>query len=265
MEHLSKQQIVLLTLLVSFVTSIATGIVTVSLMDQAPAGVTQTINRVVEKTIERVASNSGSSGSLSNSAVAINSEDRIVKTLEKVSKSVVRIKPSGADTDSVTGLGIMVSKDGVILTDKASIASLGNLMAVFSDGQEFPIQVVQSQIDGDIVFVVVSIPADKKTSLITPASSAQSVKLGQTVLSLSGKNLDNLSQGIIEKMEGNNIETSIDSLDAMIGSPLFTIFGDIVGFETTSLKKSADEDKSKAGSFFHTINSLKPMIPAFSN
>ena len=119
MEHLSKQQIVLLTLLVSFVTSIATGIVTVSLMDQAPAGVTQTINRVVEKTIERVASNSGSSGSLSNSAVAINSEDRIVKTLEKVSKSVVRIKPSGADTDSVTGLGIMVSKDGVILTDKA--------------------------------------------------------------------------------------------------------------------------------------------------
>ena len=32
MEELSKSQIVLLTLLVSFVTSIATGIVTVSLM-----------------------------------------------------------------------------------------------------------------------------------------------------------------------------------------------------------------------------------------
>ena len=36
LEHLNKTQIILLTLLVSFVTSIATGIVTVSLLAQAP-------------------------------------------------------------------------------------------------------------------------------------------------------------------------------------------------------------------------------------
>ena len=56
MEHLSKSQIVLLTLLVSFVTSIATGIVTVSLMDQAPPAIAQTVNRIIERTVEKVVS-----------------------------------------------------------------------------------------------------------------------------------------------------------------------------------------------------------------
>ena len=49
MNDLSKQQLILLALLVSFVTSLATGIFTVSLMSQAPQEVVQTINNVVER------------------------------------------------------------------------------------------------------------------------------------------------------------------------------------------------------------------------
>ena len=54
MEDLSKTQIILLGLLVSFVSSVAISIMTYSLLSEAPATITQTINRVVERTIETV-------------------------------------------------------------------------------------------------------------------------------------------------------------------------------------------------------------------
>src|SRR3989338_9783586 len=54
-EDLSKAQLILLTILVNFVTSVATAILAVSLLDHAPPYVTQTINRVVEHSIETVA------------------------------------------------------------------------------------------------------------------------------------------------------------------------------------------------------------------
>ncbi|MCD5384670.1 MAG: hypothetical protein LRZ97_02015 [Candidatus Pacebacteria bacterium] len=52
LEELNKSQIVLLTLLISFVTSMATGIVAVSLMEQGASPVTNTVNRIVERTKE---------------------------------------------------------------------------------------------------------------------------------------------------------------------------------------------------------------------
>lgn len=250
MEHLSKQQIILLTLLVSFVTSIATGIVTVSLMDQAPMGVTQTINRVVERTIEKVVSDS-SAQTAKVAGAGIGAVDITAEAVEKVYKSLVRIKPQSGGVDTVTGLGIVVSKEGVIVTDKASVAPIANPVAVFHDGQQFPIQVIQSQIDGDIVFVVPLIPTNEKDRVIIPATFSSSIKLGQAVLALSGKNADSLSQGIMEKVDGE-LRTSIDGNETMIGSPLFTATGEIIGFKTTSLLR----DNS-----FYSMNLLKSSIP----
>src|SRR3989344_841540 len=52
MEHLTKTQFILLVLLVSFVTSIVTGIVTVALVSQGESGgPIQTIQRVIERSV----------------------------------------------------------------------------------------------------------------------------------------------------------------------------------------------------------------------
>ncbi len=270
MEHLTKQQIVLLTLFTSFVTSMATGIVTVSLMDQSPTGVTQTINNVVERTIERVISD-GSNNTSTNTANVMDYKDQVAINAEVVGESIVRIKSQGGNADSVTGLGIIVSPDGVVLTDKASVSGMGDLVARLYDGKELPIHVIQSQIDGDIVFAVINIPKDKKDSIhLSPIKFASSVKLGQSVFSLHGKNINSLEQGIIKTVDDNNssnaltlvspILTSIDSSNIDIGSPLFTISGEVIGIETTTFKDNKEKDKS----IFYPINALKPSIPVIS-
>ena len=87
MEDLNKNQLILLALLVSFVTSIATGIVTVALMEQAPQSVTQTINKVITQTIEKVVTEKAPAA-----VIQASEDDLIASALEKNSRGVVKIR-----------------------------------------------------------------------------------------------------------------------------------------------------------------------------
>jgi hypothetical protein len=98
LEQLTKHQIVLLTLLVSFVTSIATGIVTVSLMGQAPPEVTKVVNQIVEHTVEKVIpSTQGASVASTEKTVVVKDDDLAAQSIAKVQKSMIRITITGSD------------------------------------------------------------------------------------------------------------------------------------------------------------------------
>lgn len=241
MEDLTKQQIVLLTLFVSFVTSIATGIVAVSLMNQAPVGVTQTINRIVERTIERVSSEPASTTAVTASAVdALPVQKTPAQAVAKISKSIVRLRSKNSslnDGNSSVGMGIVISKEGVIVTDKMN-TGVSDLIAVFPDGKEFPIQVIQTQLLGDIVYAIVIVPRDYVFYPVTYSGEDSLLHLGETLLTIGGKDSNTLEQGLLSKVQTKSadpIETTISSKSVLIGSPLFTTEGDIVGMKTSSL------------------------------
>lgn len=214
MEGLTKQQIVLVTLLVSFVTSIATGIVTVALMDQAPPGVTQNINRIVERTIEKVAPSSNQAAAVvTKETVVVKEDDLVVAAVEKNTKSLVSIfKTVGQgniQTEAFAGNGLVVSKEGLVATDAAAVSTLDgsqnppvqNLKATFSDGAVLPLTTVSSDGATGITFLKPMIDDKTKNTVFTPASFADagSLKLGQTVIALGGDKVS-VAVGIVSNL-----------------------------------------------------------------
>jgi serine protease Do len=98
LEQLTRSQFILLILLVTFVSAMATAIVTVTLMEKAPVPVTQTINRVVEKTIEKAMPLNSEKNNAENKeakeqerVVVIKQEELITELVRDVSPAVVSV------------------------------------------------------------------------------------------------------------------------------------------------------------------------------
>ena len=261
MENLTKQQIVLLTLLVSFVTSIATGIVTVSLMNQAPIGVVQTINRVVEKTIETVTPPSiKETQTVVKETVVVSVDDQVVSAVEKNLKNVIRIYRTNTDPSSdssqmvFVGLGAVISSDGVIATDNNIISEGGKYFATPSD-KLLNLSVIRS-VKGEKV-ALLKIKNDDKNPVVYPtvSISKNDLKLGQTVVYIGGESKDSVSTGIVSSLSAKEIKstdnststpstTKISSIETSIpgnfisGGLLINLSGELVGIKTIFIDSS---------------------------
>lgn len=225
MEDLTKTQTILLTLFVSFVTSIATGITTVTLMDQAPPTITQTLNRVVERTVEKVIQ--PASVVTKEVKVVVKEEDAVVSAFEKNQSSVVRVMAVPAqekENPTPAGLGVFVSSDGIIAIDKSLIAA-GKSYHVLLEGTEWGSHVVipseahplaylfleplalpeedTKETSQDKLFDSVKRAVGIKEKTLFPAvsfGSSQKVKPGQTAVIIGGAAGDTLMTGIISRI-----------------------------------------------------------------
>lgn len=284
MNDLNSQQIVLLCLLVSFVSSIATGITTVSLLDQSPEQVSQTINRVVEKTIERVIetpqekedkTRSNNSNNIERivETVVVNQEDLTVDAVNKNSKSLARLYSiDGFGKRTFIGLGIVVDELGRIVVEN-SIGEFSKVVAVFENGETSV-----RYLSGKSPFAIYEV-IDIQNIKLSPAtlSDSQNLKLAQTVILLSGRQHNVVSTGIItdlisidgeitpEDIENDSqskkiitsINASVDVNKVLVGSILLNLQGEIVGVKMGS--------GSAETTTFLPVNNLKTFLAGLTN
>lgn len=245
MEQLSKSQIVLLTLLVSFVTSIATGIVTVSLMDQAPPAVAQTVNRVIERTIQTVVATS----TRAQAATSIVTQEKtiIVKESDLISQAVTRVSPSivrlysPAETPVFLGLGVVLDASGTIVTDSEALVGLDDVVLDLPGGAHARAFRTSADAAAGIAYLAsATTTVDGKPTTWAPFTLAGArPALGETVVMLAGKSSARIAAGIVTafapsaaEQSPQVIETDIDAPMVMPGSPLFNTDGALLGLST---------------------------------
>jgi len=219
-EELSKSQLILLTILVNFVTSVATGILTVSLLDHAPAFVTQTVNRVVERTIETVAQAAPAATIL---APAPSNQDLVTAAIGADAVRVVAIfaGETGTSTPAIA-IGTYISKSRVVVT-AAQDALPKEALIEFTNGSYVAASLAREGKGISIYGFANDAELPKMTSPVLVAAS--DLKLGETALALSADG--SAATGIISRVSEKGIQTTLPDIGT--GSAVVNLAGNLIG------------------------------------
>jgi hypothetical protein len=270
-EELNTTQIILLALLVSFVTSIATGIVTVSLLAQAPPAVTNTVNQVVERTIETIVPKDVSKPgtTVKETTVVVKEDDLITDTIQKSLGKTGRVYAGTGTTTAIVGFAQQLTQ-GALITDasiveKDHLVSFGGTSAVFSVSQKFP-----------SLGIAILLPkvASSTVSAAFRLGDTGALKLGQTVIALISVTSERVSIGAVSSRSDfaevtrkgadpvtvRTIDTNV-STSLTPGTPLVNIFGDLVGISTTASQSASVGSFLSVSDIAQLLVSVEPPAP----
>ncbi|HFC10799.1 MAG TPA: hypothetical protein ENJ75_01185 [Candidatus Kaiserbacteria bacterium] len=230
-EELTKSQLLLLTVLVTFVTSIATGILTVSLLDQAPQVVTRTINQVVERTVKTVAPALPATVIKTiTQAPAPSNEDLVTSALSAQDSRTVLVYSVDASTSTpAIAVGTYIPSAHAVVTAKAK--KLPTKASI-----EFP--------NGSVVLATLTNTVgglsryDISDKAKTPKVSnpklvpAKNLRLGETVLAIRGDG--SATTGIVSQVTSKGVHTTLPSIGAGVGA--VDLSGNLIGIATGDAK-----------------------------
>lgn len=248
MEDLNKSQLILLAILVSFVTSIATGIMTVSLLNQAPLNVTQTINRVVERTVEKVVPGETK---IKEVPVIVTEEELIVKVINNASPAVAKLALA-SEPEKILGLAYFVGSGNVAITAYDSLPggeqkNRGPYSIFLENGIKVTVELAGLDATHKLAALKVTkteVPANDNKILPKSAPTVPVLKLskngllvGQTVITIGSISAETspVAVGIISSLSHDSGATTTTMIKANavsadnLGGPLLSIQGEAVG------------------------------------
>lgn len=220
-EELSKSQLVLLTILVNFVVSIATGILTVSLLDQAPPVVTQTVNRVVDHTIEKVVE--VAPAAIKPASPAPSTQDLVMAALAADAARGVAIYSAKTGTSSPALAGGTYLPEARAVATAALLSLPKEAVIEFASGATAPASLSHNA-SGVMIY------GFSDTAVLPKAGAplliaASELKLGQTVLGIGADG--SAATGIVSRVSAAGVHTTLPYLGA--GSAAVDLAGNLVG------------------------------------
>ncbi|MDP3762884.1 MAG: trypsin-like peptidase domain-containing protein [bacterium] len=269
MDNLTKTQLVLLVLLVSFVTSLVTGIVSVSLVSQNALSPIQTISRVIERVSEPQ-----QTPVIQNALPS--EEELIVRLVKNVSPAVVSVvaardipvieqyfinpfgdneffkqflvpqyRQKGTERRQISsGTGFFVSADGLIVTNRHVVEdAAADYSVVTNDGKKIAVKVLARDPVRDIAVLKV----EGTNHSFIPLGNSDGLNVGQTVVAIGnalGEFQNTVSVGVISGLRrtvvasglssGPEILSQVIQTDAAInlgnsGGPLLDLAGRAIG------------------------------------
>ena len=206
-KDLNKSQLILLAVLLSFITSIATGITTVTLMQQAPTSFTAPVNRVIQQTVEKIQQVEGKT---TVQTVVVKEEDLVVDAIAKNKSAVFAVSKDGQDAEGndaelAAGRAFAVTTDGLLVADAGLVAGRGAYYVKNSSGK-FKAEFISRDAAG-FSYLRIGEPVDSsgKAAFTVPSpGDISKMKIGQKVIVLGST----ISSSIFEGDEGVNVSVT---------------------------------------------------------
>ncbi|MBP6060557.1 MAG: serine protease [Candidatus Pacebacteria bacterium] len=185
-KDLNKSQLILLAVLLSFITSIATGITTVTLMQEAPVSFTAPVNRIIKQTVENIVQVPGNN---TTQTVVIKEEDLVVDAVAKNKSAVFSISKdfddlNGQRTEISLGSGFAINKDGTIVADALWVPTKDAYFVKNSYGK-FKAELLS--INKGVAYMKIGEPVDGTsvaTYTVPTTGDFSKMKIGQKILIL---------------------------------------------------------------------------------